>query len=377
MELFKSELGKYFIAEREDQRRRAMNWLKITESAHSVYNNVNEFDQGYNDMCEYVKSQLFSNEECALAFDRQSVKLNPFLNKQRLAIRQRFNNVKRKISRLKEKLFPDTSDTRDISGEQAENYNSEDEFISSVNAITPSNDGVHKNLPTSPNKVQNQNNEDIQQNDYVVALKSSTITPFKSSASMLDNGEDIEYDENNDISPVKRLFTAGHQGESYIVEKEYNKEAQTQVISSDEGEESDSSNDDDYQPNNQKVREVAACEPSPNENNDSDSESDSESSDSDNETCGEKKRRKTNVEEANCPLVASLRIDESTDSLSSIVVKTLKFYLNLLSDHDPYVKCGFSSMDNVKVTNQYTRDRICTSTIFVNLKHDEFEANYA
>ena len=394
MELFMSEVGKYFIAERDGQRQRVIYWLKITESARSVYSNVTEFEQGYNDICEYVKSQLFSNEDCTLAFDRQSVKLNELLNKRRLAIRQRYNNIRRKILRLKEKLFPGTSNTHDTSEQPTDNCNEqptdncnseEDEFISSTNA-TPFNDGVGKDLPTLPNKVQNQNTEEIQQNDYVAALNSNTITPFRLSASMLGNTEDTGYENNETIttkSPAKNLFTP-----ECIIETEADQGAQTQVTRLDEGTETEGSEgsesvdtiDEDYIPTQKGVQEeIAACESSIKENNANDFESESSSvrdSDisSDSETCGDKrnktKRRKTNDEETNCPLLASQRIDESIDSLSSIVVKNLKFYVNLLSDHDPYIKCGFSSMDDVKVTNQYTRDRICTATIFVNLKHN-------
>jgi hypothetical protein len=86
-----------------------------------------------------------------------------------------------------------------------------------------------------------------------------------------------------------------------------------------------------------------------------------------------KKRKVVNSDnalaEANCALLSSQRIDESIVSVSSFIVKQFKFYINLLSDYDPYVKCGFSSMDDIKVSNQYTRDRICSSTIFVPLKH--------
>jgi hypothetical protein len=129
MDLFKCEVGKYFVAEREDQRKRVMSWLKITESARSVFSTVDEFDQGYHDMCEYVKSQIFSAEECSLAFDRQSVVLHDSINKRRRAIRQRFLNAKKKILRLRGKLFVDVVDTHCSSKEPADDFNSEDEFL--------------------------------------------------------------------------------------------------------------------------------------------------------------------------------------------------------------------------------------------------------
>jgi hypothetical protein len=324
MDLFKSNLATYFVSEREEHKNRVMKWSSLLDYAKNMFQSAKEFDQGYDDMCDYVRSKLFNSEECYLAFEKHSFVLNDSLKKKRMAIRKRFNSAKIKISGIRRKLFLDspTDLTGNVEIDLVENYSacdSDDEFSCAVINITP-HSRVDQLDPESPGK-----NKQIvhSQCDHLEALIGNVLTP------QLDAVEE-------------------------------------------EDEEFDDTNDEDYRPiESQKRKEFNEKQSSSSSENGSDessSDADSGNDDSDNAR-GKKTKKKKASAEAELILLSSQRIDESLTSGSSIIVKPLKFYINLLSDYDPYVKCGFSSMDEMKVTNQYSRDRVCKSTIFIPLKH--------
>ena len=99
MNAFKLTLAKYFSGSRTDKR-----WLSLIEQAKNTFNNLQEFDSVYKELCDYVKSQKYTDQEKKLAFDRSSLVLPKRILRKRAYMQRRYNLITKQISQIKDHL---------------------------------------------------------------------------------------------------------------------------------------------------------------------------------------------------------------------------------------------------------------------------------
>ena len=73
MDEFKLSLANYFVEERNDHRNKVLKWSSLIIYAKNMFKNSKDFDDRFEDLCDFVQSKLFSDEECSLAFSKQTI----------------------------------------------------------------------------------------------------------------------------------------------------------------------------------------------------------------------------------------------------------------------------------------------------------------
>jgi hypothetical protein len=349
MDEFKLSLANYFVEERNEDRNKVLKWSSLIIYAKNMFKNSKDFDDRFEDLCDFVQSKLFSDEECSLAFSKHTIVLSKVQENKRRAMQKRFNNARKRILDIKKKISDELVPLEDVtlSNDLSSECNSEDEFIDAADSfITPSNcrADIAPDLELQK-KAQNATDETQMQLDaYVNSLIGDQFTPQRASVTVTINDDNI-----SSVNSKQAKQTDDSDDEEH----------QPHEDSSPASDESYEPNDDDADENH-KRKAASKNRLSVDDNSDDDSENQK----------SKKKSKKRSLElEENCALLSSQRLDTSMESATSLAIKPLKFYIHLLSDNEPYVKCGFSSMDDTKVANQYARDRVPSSAIFVHLKH--------